>query len=279
MLTAPALLSQLNLAKEYYYTSSDTVFSSWKDSDLRKWLIDNGVVKSDFQANKDKYVSMVGDNYKWTTNELYSGWTDSDLRSYLIQNGWIKSDFEAKRDEYINLAQKHGNSVGETAREYINWSDARLKAYLRQTGLSADKTPTTRKGLLREMRARFAPQKGFLDQIKEGVQYVLDTVQDAGGKAEQKAKVASVSASSASRCVVVNVVWWTQTNAPHPCYQCRPRRGNPPCGTVGGSLYPSGASHSSSALCAPSLLPPPHKPPNPVSFFFSVQKGIHAFPT
>lgn len=51
---------------------------------------------------------------------------------------------------------------------------------------------------MREMRARFSPHKGFLDQIKEGVQYVLDTVQDAGGKAEQKAKVASISASSAS---------------------------------------------------------------------------------
>lgn len=142
---------------------------------------------------------MVSENYKWSTNEIYSSWTDSDLRNYLIQNNYIKSDFQAKRDEYISLAQKHGSSWADSTKEYINWSDARLKAYLRQTGLSLEKTPTTRDGLMREMRARFAPQKGFLDQIKEGVQYVLDTVQDAGGKAEQKAKVASISASSASR--------------------------------------------------------------------------------
>lgn len=142
---------------------------------------------------------MVSDNYKWTNDQLFSSWTDSDLRSYLIQNGWIKSDFQAKRDEYINLAQKHGNSLSDSAKEYINWSDARLKAYLRQTGFSLEKTPTSRDGLLREMRARFTPHKGFLDQIRHGVQYVVDTVQDAGGKAEQKAKVASVSASSASR--------------------------------------------------------------------------------
>lgn len=166
---------------------------------MRKYLIDNGIVKSDFQASKDKYASMVSDNYKWTNDQLFSSWTDSDLRSYLIQNGWIKSDFQAKRDEYINLAQKHGNSLSDSAKEYINWSDARLKAYLRQTGLSFEKTPKSRDGLLREMRARFTPQKGFLDQIRNGVQYVIDTVQDAGGKAEQKAKVASVSASSASR--------------------------------------------------------------------------------
>lgn len=166
---------------------------------MRKYLIDNGIIKSDFQAGKDKYVSMVADNYKWTNDQLFSSWTDSDLRNYLIANGWIKSDYEAKRDEYVNLAQKHGNSLLDSSKEYVSWSDARLKGYLRQTGLSLEKTPTTREGLLREMRARFAPQKGFLDQIKEGVQYVLDTVQDAGGKAEQKAKVASVSASSASR--------------------------------------------------------------------------------
>lgn len=187
------------MAKDYYYSGSDTVFSSWKETDLRKYLIDNGIIKSDFQASKDKYASLVADNYKWTNDQLFSSWSDSDLRNYLIANGWIKSDFQAKRDEYITLAQKHGNSLLDTSKEYINWSDARLRGYLRQSGLSLDKTPKSREGLLREMRARFAPQKGFLDQIKEGVQYVIDTVQDVGGKAEQKANVASVSASSAAR--------------------------------------------------------------------------------
>jgi hypothetical protein len=190
---------KLGLAKDYYYSSSDTVFNSWKESDLRKYLIDNKIIKSDFQASKDKYASMVADNYQWSQDQLFSSWTDSDLRNYLIQNGYIKSDYEAKRDEYINLAQKHGSALTDSAKDYINWSDARLKAYLRSTGLSLEKTPTTRQGLMREMRARFAPHKGFLDQIRHGVQYVIDSVQDAAGNAEAKAKHASVSASSASR--------------------------------------------------------------------------------
>lgn len=141
---------------------------------------------------------MVADNYQWSQDQIFSSWTDSDLRNYLIQNGWIKSDYEAKRDEYIKLAQKHGSSLTDTTKDYISWSDARLKAYLRSTGLSLEKTPSSREGLMREMRARFTPQKGFLDQIRHGVQYVIDTVQDAGGLAQQKANVASVSASSAS---------------------------------------------------------------------------------
>jgi hypothetical protein len=189
---------QLSLAKDYYYSSTDTIFNSWKEADLRKWLINNNVIKSDFQASKDKYASMVSDNYKWSTDEIYSTWTDSDLRNYLVQNGWIKSDFQAKRDEYISLAQKHGNQISDSTKEYINWSDARIKSYLRQSGVQTEKIPKKRDQLMREMRARYAPKHGFLDQIKYGVQYVLDSVQDAGGKAEQKAKVASVSASSAS---------------------------------------------------------------------------------
>lgn len=148
-------------------------------------------------------MNLVSDNYKWSTNELYSSWTDSDLRNYLIHNGWIKSDYEAKRDDLIALVQKHGNAVTDSARDYYAWSDARIRGYLRQTGLSLDRTPSTREGLLREMRARFQPQKGIFDQLKDGIRHVVESVQDAAGNAEAKAKVASVSASSASSAASV----------------------------------------------------------------------------
>lgn len=189
---------QLNLAKDYYYSSSDSVFNSWKESDLRKYLIDNGYIKSDFQAARDKYATLVASNYKWTSDQIFSTWTDSDLRNYLISNGYIKSDYEAKRDEYIDLVQKHGNNLVDGAREYYSWSDQRLRTFLVQNGITTDRLPKTRDSLLRETRARFAPKKGLLDQLKEGVQHIFDSVHDASGKVEQNAKVASISASSAA---------------------------------------------------------------------------------
>lgn len=186
------------MAKNYYYSGTDSVFNTWKESDLRKWLIDNGYVKSDFQASKDKYAAMVAANYKWTNDQIFSSWTDSDLRNWLIANGYIKSDYEAKRDEYINLVQKHASGLADSAREYYNWSDARLRTFLVQNGVTTDRLPKSRDELLRETRARFAPRKGIFDQLKDGVQHIFDSVHDASGKAEQQGKVASISASSAA---------------------------------------------------------------------------------
>lgn len=192
----------MNLARDYYYSSQDSVFNSWKEGELRKWLVDNGYIKSDFQAAKDKYAALVAANYKWTTDEIFSSWTNSDLRNWLIQNGYVKSDYEAKRDELIEQVQKQAAGIVDSAREYYTWSDARLRTYLAQTGLTQQRMPSTREGLLREVRARFAPKKpGLLDHLKDSVQYIFDTVHEAGGKAEQHAKDANSAISSAARYV------------------------------------------------------------------------------
>lgn len=143
---------------------------------------------------------MVASNYKWSTDEIYSSWTDSDLRNWLIQNGYVKTDFEAKRDEMVDTVQKNAVSLTDSAREYFSWSDNRLRTYLAQTGLTVDRQPSTREQLLREVRARFGSCKpGLIDHLRDGVQRVFDTMHDASGKAEQRAKEASISVSSAAR--------------------------------------------------------------------------------
>jgi len=76
----------LSLAKDSYYSTTSTVFDSWKTSDLRKWLVDNNVIKSDFEASRDKYAEMVRSNYKYANDELWSSWTDSDLRNVSSAN-------------------------------------------------------------------------------------------------------------------------------------------------------------------------------------------------
>ena len=34
----------------YYYDPTDMVWSAWSDSQLKQWLVDHGIVKSDTQA-------------------------------------------------------------------------------------------------------------------------------------------------------------------------------------------------------------------------------------
>jgi hypothetical protein len=50
------LLSQM---KNYYYDANERVYSTWSDSQLRQWLIDNNVIKSDAQVTREKMIKLV----------------------------------------------------------------------------------------------------------------------------------------------------------------------------------------------------------------------------
>lgn len=45
--------------QKYYYTISDVVYDKWSDSDLKKWLVDHDIVKSDAQITRDKMLKMI----------------------------------------------------------------------------------------------------------------------------------------------------------------------------------------------------------------------------
>ena len=45
--------------KTYYYSTSDSVYDSWSDSDLKKWLVDHNVIKSDAQVTREKMLKMI----------------------------------------------------------------------------------------------------------------------------------------------------------------------------------------------------------------------------
>jgi hypothetical protein len=45
--------------KNYYYSSSESVWDTWSDSQLRDWLVTRGVIKSDAQVTRDKMLRLV----------------------------------------------------------------------------------------------------------------------------------------------------------------------------------------------------------------------------
>jgi hypothetical protein len=45
--------------KTYYYSTKDAVYDSWSDSELKKWLVDHGVIKSDAQVSREKMLKMI----------------------------------------------------------------------------------------------------------------------------------------------------------------------------------------------------------------------------
>jgi len=49
----------VNLMQKYYYTVTDTAYSSWSDSQLKEWLVDHDIIKSNAQASRDKMLKLV----------------------------------------------------------------------------------------------------------------------------------------------------------------------------------------------------------------------------
>ena len=43
----------------YYYNINDSIWSTWSDSELKAWLVERGIVKSDAQVKRDKLVKLV----------------------------------------------------------------------------------------------------------------------------------------------------------------------------------------------------------------------------
>jgi len=163
--------------KQYYYNVNDRVWDTWSDSELRSWLIEQGVVKSDAEIRREKMLKLVEwvlyllstcsacadlgshrtrtdslarDNYLNAKNTAWGAWSDSQMREWLIEHGYLRSDAQVKRDQLVNLMSEKYHTVSDKTAAYLTWPDARLRAYLRERGVSENLVPTTRPGLLRE---------------------------------------------------------------------------------------------------------------------------------
>jgi len=58
--------------KKYYYDSSDKVYNTWSDSELKSWLVDHNVIKPEAQVKRDKLVKLVSCVFSLHTTSLPS---------------------------------------------------------------------------------------------------------------------------------------------------------------------------------------------------------------
>jgi len=49
------------ILSDNFNNARDTIWSSWSDSEIRSWLIDNGYLKSDAQVKRDELVKLIND--------------------------------------------------------------------------------------------------------------------------------------------------------------------------------------------------------------------------
>ena len=180
-------------SRDNYTSVNDTFWGAWSDNHIRSWLVDNGYLPSDTKAKRDELVQMANEKYLHTA-------------------------FSICESELILMAYRWNDINARTA-SYLTWPDARLRAYLRECGMSENDLPTTRPGLLRtlfslrsfayifisiieETRIRWIQTQTraetFLARIREVIISVIFKTKDAfshlfallsGGWAETKGKV------------------------------------------------------------------------------------------
>ena len=97
------------------------------------------------------------------------------MRSWLIDHGYLRSDAQKTRDELVKLMQDKYTDVASRTAEYLTWPDARLRAYLRENGISDDKLPTTRPGLLQEVRIRWTQANWRAGSLWRRVKDIFDS--------------------------------------------------------------------------------------------------------
>ncbi|EMD35130.1 hypothetical protein CERSUDRAFT_116605 [Gelatoporia subvermispora B] len=176
----------LALMEKYYYDQKDTAYSSWDESQTKQWLVDHGIIKSNAQIQREKLQKLISDNYANAHDTVWSAWRDNDMRDWLIEHGYIRSDAQKTRDELVKLMQdKYGEYSARTA-PYLVWPDARLRAFLREHGVSEAALPTSRPGLLQEVRIRYVQTttraEALYARVKELVEGGVEVAEDKIGK-------------------------------------------------------------------------------------------------
>lgn len=57
--------------------SSDYVYSTWDDSQMKNYLVSRGVLKSDAQKTRDQYLQLMKENYAAVADPVWQAWSDS----------------------------------------------------------------------------------------------------------------------------------------------------------------------------------------------------------
>lgn len=67
------------------------------------WLLSKGLIKSDYEKNRDYLVEQMTKYYYDSSDKVYNAWSDSELKSWLVDHNVIKPEAQVKRDKLIRL--------------------------------------------------------------------------------------------------------------------------------------------------------------------------------
>ncbi|KAJ3862102.1 hypothetical protein EV359DRAFT_74366 [Lentinula novae-zelandiae] len=117
--------------------TKDYVWSTWDDTQLRKYLVQKGVIDDRTAAGKkrDELVALVKDGYNNVQGNIWEMWGDSYIREWLASHNLIdtRSPIEQSRDEYLDSMRTYYYNTSQ--RVWDTWSDSDMKAWLAENGI------------------------------------------------------------------------------------------------------------------------------------------------
>jgi hypothetical protein len=69
----------------------------------REWLLGHGLIKSDYEKNRDALSREMKKYYYDVSDKVYNTWSDSDLKQWLVDHSIIKSDAQLQREKMVKL--------------------------------------------------------------------------------------------------------------------------------------------------------------------------------
>jgi hypothetical protein len=141
--------------------SKDYVYSTWDDSQLRSYLQEKGVIKTDAEIRRDQLLGYMRDSYAAATDPIWNAWSDSYIHEWLVSHGIIKSDYEkkkdaaiAKRDELVAMMQDYYYSTNDYV--WSSWDDSTLKSWLVEHGVVKSDAEIKREKMLKLIQDNYA---------------------------------------------------------------------------------------------------------------------------
>ncbi|KAL1713569.1 hypothetical protein EV715DRAFT_258335 [Schizophyllum commune] len=135
--------------------TKDYVYSTWDDTRLKAYLVENGYMKSNEQKRRDELLGMMRDAYAKVTNPIWEAWTDSYIHEWLTTHRILPStDSIPSRQELADKMQLYYYDTKDNV--YSTWSDSELKNWLIAHGVIKSDAQASRDKLLKMVQDNYA---------------------------------------------------------------------------------------------------------------------------
>ncbi|KAJ8517593.1 hypothetical protein ONZ45_g5236 [Pleurotus djamor] len=134
--------------------STDYVYSTWDDNQLRTYLEEKGLIKTKAQKSRDEMLVMMRDAYSKVANPIWQAWSYVYQHSWLVDHNIVKSDYAQNRDALVDMMSKYYYDVNDSV--WSTWSDSQLKSWLVENDIIKSDAQVKREKMMKLVEDNYA---------------------------------------------------------------------------------------------------------------------------